>query len=388
MPYTNFQTVTVSGAFRTEATGINNADEVSGYYIPFSGSPLAFTEVDGSFSFAPSGTFALGRDQTGGINNLGQVAATEGGGPTPSMGAVWSPNAPTTVISQNGVDFSAFDINDAGTVVGSTSQGSPNDRTGNATISGFTYQNGALTLLQVPGASATEAHGINNGGAIVGTADNYGFIDIGGQISLMSIPGATITDPMAINTSGAVAGSYYDGTHWHGFVDTAGQMQFINEPGAVDTLVTGINDNGDIVGFDGNGAGFIATDPPIPTAAAQIAVADPVALGVDQDYLAGLGREADPGGLAFWANFIKTSPTPQDFVYGLVGSAEFQSLHGQQSDAQYVDSLYINALGHQADPVGEAAWVNILHSGANRGDVLWAIAQSPEGQQHFNVMHA
>lgn len=378
MAYT-FQTITVPGAVITQVNGINNADEVSGSYalnILASGAPSVFTEADGSFSFAPPGTFALARDQAGGINNLGQVATTEGGGTTTPEGIVWSAAGPTTLISESGFFIHAFDVNDAGTVVGWLAPLS------GGTVTGLVYQDGSITQLQVQGASATQAHGINNSGVIVGTADSYGFIDFGGNIALMGIAGATAMDPMAINNDDAVVGSYYDGANWHGFIDAGGRLTFINAPGATDTWVTGINDAGDISGYFDTGdvlqtTGFIAT----------YTSPDPIATMVREDYVAALGRDADAGGLSFWVQQLNSGLTAASFVADLTGSAEFQSLHGQQTDGQYVDILYVNALGRHAEPAGQAGWVSVLQAGASRGDVMAAIAQSPEGQRHFAMTH-
>ena len=117
-------------------------------------------------------------------------------------------------------------------------------------------------------------------------------------------------------------------------------------------------------------------------------MADQVTTMARQFYQGALGRDADPGGLAFWTNELKTGAlTPRDFVLCLTGSPEGQSRYGQQGDSQYVDSVYANALGRQADPGGHAAWTGLLQAGCARGDVMAAIAQSPEGQQHFALMH-
>lgn len=104
---------------------------------------------------------------------------------------------------------------------------------------------------------------------------------------------------------------------------------------------------------------------------------------VREDYLAAFGREADTGGLAHWTNLLKTEISPADLAQDLAGSSEFQALHGQQTDMEYVESLYENGLGRPGDPGREAFWVNSLQSGASRADVLAAIAQSQEGQQHL-----
>jgi len=116
--------------------------------------------------------------------------------------------------------------------------------------------------------------------------------------------------------------------------------------------------------------------------------ADTVSTLVRQFYQGGLGRDANQGGLSFWTNELKAGAmTPRDFVMAITGSSEAQARYGQQTDAQYVNSVYANALGRQADPGGQAAWTGLLQSGCARGDVMAAITQSPEGQQHFSLSH-
>ena len=251
-----FQTVTVPGASGgTWLGGINNAGEVTGYFSASNGaSSQAFVEQGGSFT-----PFSIGlpHGAAAGINNLGQVAVTAGDVMTGVEGAIWSAGQ-TTIIGRG---LSASGINDGGTAVGTMNL--PNG----LSTAGFISRNGVLTQFTAPGATNTQAHGINNQGEIVGTADGHGFADINGQFSTIDVPGAVKTDPAAVNLAGVIAGSYYDGAHWHGFVDTAGQMQFINAPGASDTWVGGINDSNQLSGYfqaaaGGPIEGFIATDPP------------------------------------------------------------------------------------------------------------------------------
>ena len=101
---------------------------------------------------------------------------------------------------------------------------------------------------------------------------------------------------------------------------------------------------------------------------------------VREDYRAAFGRDADAAGLASWTSALKAGTTPAQLAQIFAGSGEFQSLHGQQTNAQYVDSLYTNALGRSADAAGETTWVNALNAGASRADVLAAFAQSSESQ--------
>jgi hypothetical protein len=110
---------------------------------------------------------------------------------------------------------------------------------------------------------------------------------------------------------------------------------------------------------------------------------NPNAAIVREDYRTAFGREADTGGLAFWTNALKNGETSSQLAQVLTSSAEFQAIHGQQTDLQYVQSLYQSGLGRQAEAAGADGWVNTLQSGASRGDVLAAIAQSAEGQQHL-----
>jgi hypothetical protein len=103
---------------------------------------------------------------------------------------------------------------------------------------------------------------------------------------------------------------------------------------------------------------------------------------VREDYMTGLGREADTDGLTAWTNVLDNGGTAAQLARDLTASAEFQALHGQQTDQQYVNSLYLDGLGRPAD-AGSASWLAALQSGASRGDILSGIAQSPEAQQHL-----
>ena len=125
--------------------------------------------------------------------------------------------------------------------------------------------------------------------------------------------------------------------------------------------------------------GFIATDPP---------PADPVKAMVREDYVGLFGRDADPGAQTFWANLLKAGVmTPRDFVWALTQSPEGQWLHGGQTDEQFVNSVYMNALGRPAELSAQSAWAGVMRAGAIQGDVLSAISTPLEGQMHFAAMH-
>ncbi len=127
---------------------------------------------------------------------------------------------------------------------------------------------------------------------------------------------------------------------------------------------------------------------PLGTSAPKLAfINDPDTAIVREDYLTGLGREPDPGGLATWVSFLSGGGTPAQLAEELTTSQEFQSLHSQQTDTQYVESLYENGLGRPADPGGLQGWAGALQSGSmDRASVLASIAQSAESQQRLQMV--
>jgi predicted Zn-dependent protease len=123
---------------------------------------------------------------------------------------------------------------------------------------------------------------------------------------------------------------------------------------------------------------------PAPTLAF---INDPNTAIVWEDYRTGLGREPDPAGLANWTNFLNNGGPPAQLAQELTMSQEFQSLHSQQTDTQYVESLYEDGLGRSAEPGGLQGWAGALQSGSmDRAEVLAGIAQSAESQQRLQMV--
>ena len=77
-----------------------------------------------------------------------------------------------------------------------------------------------FTILDVPGASLTEAIGINNAGQVVGvlgdSSGQHGFINTGGTFTTLDVPGAGLTDANGINNAGQVVGFFSDRSSQHG----------------------------------------------------------------------------------------------------------------------------------------------------------------------------
>jgi probable HAF family extracellular repeat protein len=83
----------------------------------------------------------------------------------------------------------------------------------------------SFTILDVPGATYTEARSINASGQVTGyysSSDyrSHGFVYSNGTFTTLDVPEARGTNAASINASGQVAGYYYDATSVHGFIAT------------------------------------------------------------------------------------------------------------------------------------------------------------------------
>ena len=100
-------------------------------------------------------------------------------------------------------------------------------------------------------------------------------------------------------------------------------------------------------------------------------------------YETGLVREVELGGLAAFKAAYASVP-PAQFASGIASSAEFAALHLGQSNAAYVDSLYMAGLGRHPEAFGAILWSARLDAGlASRADVLFGIATSTEATAHL-----
>jgi probable HAF family extracellular repeat protein len=387
MPYT-FQNMDVPGAASgTTAEGINDSGQITGSYeVGYPGDPYpqAYIQTPGSADIVslgpnPYGAISYGFD----INNLGQMVGRSGHYQQTGRGFIRNTDGTFTRIEYTGDQAYtyAYGINDHGAVVG---QAQPFD---GSTSVGFSWKNGNIVdTFKVPGADSTSANDVNNDGVVVGTYTvngvQHGFVALNSQTMWgLDVPGSVSTDLRGISDTGEVVGEFTDASgQSHGFVDLANHFDQIDVPSATGTFINGVNNNGAIVGTYSVGS--------TPQHAFMATALDPEQCAVGENYLAAFGRETDPGGLSYWAGLLKAGMTAAQLSRDLAGSPEFRALHDQQNDRDYVDSIYANGLGRQADAGGESYWVGTLQSGTGRSDVLAAIAQSPEGHQHFSSMHA
>ena len=90
-----------------------------------------------------------------------------------------------------------------------------------------------------------------------------------------------------------------------------------------------------------------------------------------------LGRSADLTGAQAWINGMNDTLTVQQATNGFLESAEFQAL-GIDTNEEFVDTLYSQALYREADAAGREAWLDGLANGLSWVDVAIGIVGSEE----------
>ena len=106
-------------------------------------------------------------------------------------------------------------------------------------------------------------------------------------------------------------------------------------------------------------------------------------------YNASFKRLPDADGLKYWIdNFSSGRNTIRVVASSFLGSAEFAERYGDNvSDSTYVNTLYKNVLGRDADTGGLNYWLGQLNSGAEtRYEVLLGFAESAENKTLFTEM--
>ena len=143
--------------------------------------------------------------------------------------------------------------------------------------------------LDVPGSTGTLAYGINDAGVIVGwyfdaSGVAHGF-SYNGSFTTIDPPGSTLTNAWSINTAGNIVGTYTDASGlFHGFTLQGTNYTTFDAPGgSLLTEFTGINNHNQRVGiyFDSAGvqhgftlAGGTFTDVTAPGAGVVVTATD------------------------------------------------------------------------------------------------------------------
>jgi hypothetical protein len=163
-------------------------------------------------------------------------------------------------------------VNDTGVAVGFYTNGAGSSRGYEYNI--FTGRFTRVVVPDAPGGTAgpsLTATAINNRGDVAGfynksSATVDAFLKLrSGKFETIAYPGASSTQAFGVNDSDEVVGAYTTGSGnsavTHGFTWRNGKFVTVNIPAGSSTTVNGVNDEGDIVGFytaaSGDTEGFV-----------------------------------------------------------------------------------------------------------------------------------
>jgi probable HAF family extracellular repeat protein len=240
-----FTTINVPGAGVTNVLAINSAGDMVGNYAAaintpssgflFSGEKFTLFDYPGGDS-----TIAHGINDSGLISGWAYIRQGSA-----ANGFLYDGTTFTTIRVPGKSATLAWGINNAGNVVGGTG-------TLSATV-GFELIGGRFKKVSPPGDYLyVYATGINNLGGIVGwtfggVGSNNGFAYKAGKFKTIRVPGASQTEALGINDSGIIVG-WYASASFTGFALMGGKYIKISYPGAIYTFASGINNSGQIVG--------------------------------------------------------------------------------------------------------------------------------------------
>lgn len=262
-----YSAVNVPGASATFAYGINNSDEIVGYFTGGECSKISnqsscgFIEKKGKFTYVAC-ELENATDFFD-VSNTGEVIGTYSffGG---VHGFIWQGNESCFDLA----DPSGPNSTEAWGVSGGNIVGFYTDSGGN--FQGFHYVGATeeYTTIDCAGWANTRAFGIYASTSVGDVSKPggslSGFVDKSGKCTVFIYPKAASTSARGINKSSQVSGWYTDTSgKTHGFVKTGTRFAELNYPGAVVTFAYHMNDQGQVVGWyeDTKGAshGFVAS---------------------------------------------------------------------------------------------------------------------------------
>ena len=140
--------------------------------------------------------------------------------------------------------------------------------------------------------------------------------------------------------------------------------------------------------LDGNGvpseSKMVRVTPPMATRPMAAVDGQVVRL-----YRAFFQRQPDEAGYRYWRRALLTGGSLQAIADSFAASPELVARYGQLDDVSFVDQVYGNVLGREADPEGRAFWQGQLYAGMSRGQMMTefagAAAPADGGVSDFEV---
>lgn len=102
-------------------------------------------------------------------------------------------------------------------------------------------------------------------------------------------------------------------------------------------------------------------------------------------YVAYFSRPGDPAGVNYWVNAMNSNPAAYQAISASFShSAEYQAMYGGKSNADMVNTVYLNLFGRAAEKAGVDFWVNEINSGRMSIDnVVTQISKGAQNQDLF-----
>ena len=248
----NATVITIPGGSNVLVTGINDSGEMVANYTDSAGTAhcVAITGSTMVEIVDPNevGTGPGFGTSCWGINNSGQIVGSY------SL-SVFGNGFAWTGVEYVDIGFpgatagtTAYGLNNIGQIVGSYAD--------NVGQHGFVYTvpTASFVTLDVPGAYASLAIGINDSGVVTFEWVNSSFVFSGalykaGHYKILTAPGMVQTKARGINANGVVVMNTQDSAGaWHGFLLHNGTYTEFNAPGSVESYPFGINSSLEIVG--------------------------------------------------------------------------------------------------------------------------------------------
>jgi len=267
-----FTTFSVPGSLVLGVESINSAGTIVGYYSDSAGNSIGFQLPSGgaiSTLVDPLDTATPGFTEANGINNAGTIVGQfYDAAATTYSGFFLTNGAYTTYDVPNEPQFTTtalLGLNNRNGFCGFVFP--PPYTAADAFVSS---NRGAMSIFAVNGSTTNECTAMNDSGSSVGIyEDSTGLIhgwmrDAAGAITVIDVPGASTTPaavpclggslagtvPNGINNRGEITGHFWDtSNNEHGFIRSPnGTFTQVDVPGAYQTAGGGVNENNAMVG--------------------------------------------------------------------------------------------------------------------------------------------